>query len=103
MGETTAFMCDSFVVSFLFRRPTMKLIAPRAPRTALFSNLLKPEIEKHNGGKGLIVTGTQKGTTGGDVSFLSEKKNQKKNPTTNRCNRGLCVKLFINENENALP
>lgn len=35
-----------------FCRPTMKLIAPQAPHTALFFNLLKPEIEKHNGGNG---------------------------------------------------
>lgn len=42
MGET-AFMCASFLC-----RQTMKLIAPQAPHTALFSDLLKPEMEKYN-------------------------------------------------------
>lgn len=48
----------------------MELIAQQAPHTALFSNLLKPEIEKTQQLKRMIVT---EGTTGGYVSLLSEK------------------------------
>lgn len=47
--QTTALMCA--LLCAIFCRPTMKLIAPQAPHTALFSNLLRPGIEKHNSRK----------------------------------------------------
>lgn len=53
----------------------MKLIAPQDPRTVLFSNLLQPEIEKktQQWKKADSRTDTE-GTTGGDVSSLSERQ-----------------------------
>lgn len=72
----------------------MKLIAPQAPHTALFSNLLQPETEKTQWWKRLIVTGTWRGRL--EVMFSRCRKKKNKPIGVGR----LDVKLQFNEDEN---
>lgn len=68
-----------------FCRPTMKLIAPQAPHTALFSNLFKPEIEKHSSGKEQIVTGMQRGWLEVVFPFCQKNKPLQQWPWPSQC------------------
>lgn len=63
----------------------MKLIAPQAPHTALFSNLLQPETEKNTMVEKTDSYRDTEGTAGGDVFSLSEEKKQ-----TDRCRPSQC-------------